>query len=582
MKKLGLTLIASLLVLSLAACGPKTPVDNGGAEVDQGRTYNAFTLATSLTLEFDGYANWHSSNVLEYGTGVSSSSSRFVNAENDALLEKMKYANPVSEKDVYQEAFLDWIKLMNKELPVLPIYANDYHDLYNAKLQNFNTTPLWQWPDAIVEATGMDTFSVGNTSFNNEFIQGWGNSSYDNNIRKLVYGFAGLVTGDHDGAVVKNYMVDSYDVTDDMTEWTFNLKKGIKFSDGSELTTKDVAYTYYHFADPSFIASGGAQTYQEGTAEIEGFDAYVASCEAGACDPAAWTGLQVIDDYTIKFITPNPTYTIRTSVFTYYIMSAEQCLNDGVVDVQYVKDNLLTSPMGTGPYMITDFRQNEYVKLEINPYFEGNIYGVKPSIKTLLVKVVPTATEVDQLIAGEVDLLAGQVQATNINAAKAAGLAYNHYLRHGYGHMTFHTDTGAAQYTSFRQAVAFALDREAFVADFLGEYGGTTQGPYSLNQWMLTDVGGEEWVKANLIDYTKDPAKAREVLEADGWVMGDDGIYVKDGIKAVVHSASGSQEWVDSLNLVTADSVKESGILFDCQNVDFAVLLDAYYGSATN
>ena len=116
---------------------------------EQDRTYHAFTLATNLTQEFDAYANWHSDQILPWSKGHSQNSARFYNKNADAYIMAMRSA---ANDDVFQENYLKWIKVMNKELPVIPLYSNDYHDLYNKKIENFKTGALWKWQYAIIEA----------------------------------------------------------------------------------------------------------------------------------------------------------------------------------------------------------------------------------------------------------------------------------------------------------------------------------------------------------------------------------------------------------------------------------------------
>ena len=577
MKKLLVVCLSLLVATSLVACDKKAPVtDTENKETStltKGRIYNGFALATSLTPQFDGYGNWHSDMILPYGEGSSSNGARFNNAENDALLEEMMLSNPVTGKDNYQKAYLEWVKLMNEELPVIPLYANDYHDLYNAKLEGFETSPLWQWPEAIVSSTGLDTFVVGNTSFNGEFYEGWGNSAYDNNVRKLVFGGTGLMTVTNTGDIDKNFFVEEYSTSEDLKTWNFKIKEGIKFSDGVELTANDVAFTYYFFADPSFTKSGGSQVYVP--INIAGQEEYTASCEAGACDTAAFTGVKVVNDYEIEFTVKDAVFTTATSDFSKYILPKHYNSTDGVINVEDVKSKLISKPIGAGPYKITEYVEGQFVRLAINEHFTGDVHGDVPTVENVIVKVVPDETDIDMLISGEIDLLPGVVQEDKINAAKDdSKLTFNNYLRHGYGSLTFHTDEGVTRHKAIRQAIGYALDRETFVGLFLGSYGSVTQGPYSTNFWMIDDA----WVEENLINYSYQPEKVSEILEADGWVKGSDGVYAKDGERASINVACGSAEWTDPLNIITANSIAETGIEFKFNSIDFAVLLDHYYG----
>ncbi len=576
MKKILVLCLSLLLATGLVGCDKKAPVTEGDTAtttLPDGRIYNGFAMATSLTPQFDGYSNWHSDMIQPFGEGTSSNGARFVNEKNDELLMEMRNANPLTGKDAYQAAYLEWVTLMNEELPVIPLYANDYHDLYNAKLEGFETTPLWQWPEAIVSATGLETFVAGNTSFSGEFYEGWGNSAYDNNIRKLVFGGTGLMSVTNTGDLDKNFFVDEYSTSEDMKTWNFKLKEGIKFSDGVELTANDVAFTYYFYSDPTFASASGSDAYVP--INLVGQDAYTASCEAGACDTAAFTGVNVINDYEIEFTVNEALFTTASTDFSRYIIPAHYNSVDGVINVEDVKANLISKPIGAGPYKITEYVEGQFVRLAINEYFTGDIHGDVPTIENVIVQVVPDETSIDMLIAGEIDLLAGMVQEDVIDAAKAdSNLTFNNYPRHGYGHITFQTDEGITRHTAIRQAIGYALDRETFVGLFLGSYGSVTQGPYSTNYWMIDDA----WVEENLTNYSYDPAKVSEILEADGWVKGTDGVYAKDGERASVNIACGSTDWTDPLNIITANSIEETGIEFKFNSIDFAVLQDHYYG----
>ena len=72
-------------------------------------------------------------------------------------------------------------------------------------------------------------------------------------------------------------------------------------------------------------------------------------------------------------------------------------------------------------------------------------------------------------------------------------------------------------------------------------------------------------------------------MEDAGWVRGKDGIFAKevDGkeMKAVVGIAGGSQDWADALNLSTGAMEKEIGIKVIVESIDFAILLDHFYGT---
>ncbi len=429
------------------------------------------------------------------------------------------------------------------------------------------------------------TFVVGNTDFAGEFMQGWGNSSYDNNIRKLVDGNEGFFTPNADNELVLAHYLESYttekvpnpnyveggEEAAELEVWSFTVKEGIKFSDGEDFTTEDILFTYELYSHPTFLEAKGSGSHQPNF--IYGFDDYVASCDAGACD-ISLLGIEVVDDYNIKFTIAEPVYTIK-SEFAYFMYAKHQMAPDGVVDVNVIQANYMSSPIGVGPYKITEWNPGSDVQLTINEYYTGNINGVMPTVDNIVVRVVPTETDIDMLINGEIDMIQGQIEPEKIEAAKAdPNLTFNNYPRHGYGHITWHTDFGATAYTEMRLAIAYAFDKETFVQLMCGDYGSPVAASYSPHFWMIDDA----WIEENVNPLSYDPAMARSILEDAGWAMNADGIYEKDGVVAEIRIATGGSPWPDYLNNTLANSVEESGIKFTIDTVDFSVLLDHYYG----
>ncbi len=480
--------------------------------------------------------------------------------------------------------------------------------------------------------TTQKAFIAGNTNFAGEFILGWSASSYDTNVRRLVDGNQGFFTPNADGELVLAHYLEDYstekidnpnydpdyqskvdtltaeslvqeDIVATSTDeaavaaateevarianeiallkdtkseqfevWTFNVKEGIKFSDGEDFNTSDIAFTYYMYADPTFIEAKGSGAYQPSF--LTGFNAYYNSAAAGTPDKSL-LGIEVIDDYTIAFTVSEPTFTIKGD-FEYYMYAEHQLAPDGVIDCNVIHANFTNSPIGVGPYKIVEWNTGSDVKLTINEYYTGNINGVLPSVTDVVVQMVPNETDIDMLLAGEVDLLAGQIQAEYIEAVKAdpENLTYNNYDRHGYGYIGWHTDFGVTQFPEVRLAIAYAFDKETFVDFMTGDYGKSVPAPYSPHYWMLDDA----WIAENIDPLTYNPEKAREILETAGWVMNADGIYEKDGYTTAIRIACGGDPWPDYLNNTTANSVAESGIKFTVDTVDFAVLLDHYNG----
>ncbi len=408
-----------------------------------------------------------------------------------------------------------------------------------------------------VEFTSDNTLIVGNTSFNGDFYTGWSNSIYDKNIRDLVFG-GGLLTPNENGEMKNNYMTKSYEQsTENNLIFTFILNEDIRFSDNTILNADDVVFTYNFYLDEKLQNAGASSTLPEYLEKVE-----------------------KVDDNTVKFHFKQLFYTWRSTIFDINILQneiADKANELGKTPQQYVKDNI-SSPIGSGPYKIYEYKETQYIKLTKNPYYKGNLNGNVPSIENIIVKVVANETDIDELLTNNIDLLAGVTSEEKIDAAKQnSKFTYNNYLRHGYGHLTFHNDFGVVQNKAVRQAIAHTIDRTTFIQTFLGKYGVATEGPYSTHYWMIDD----EWVSQNLTKYTPNSTKVTEILTADGWSKNANGIWEKNGEVLEINIAVPMQTWADSLNLVLANTKDTYGIKFNVEMIDFSVLINHYYGFGT-
>ena len=345
------------------------------------------------------------------------------------------------------------------------------------------------------EEVNMKPFVVATSEFNGDFYAGWTNSTYDKNIRQLVWGF-GLMTDNASGEIVDSPLVVEKTVSEDLLNWTFKIKEGVKFHNGEELTVSDIKFTYEFYMNKDDLnATGGSSAMDE----------YV---DAIVIDEAA---------NTITFTLKKVIFTTDMSVFYEMWILAEDTITEGAAAAaqnvhEYVKTNI-NNPIGYGPYIFAEYKESEFVRLLVNPDYIGKA----PVIQEIIAKVTPSETELDQLLQGDVDLLARTVEAEKIEAAlESDNLTTNNYFRHGGGTMILHSDYEAFALTEVRQAFAYVFNRPKVIELFLGEYGIASQGPYSKNQWMMYDEDEMDLLgtpavgkfEASLTDY--------DILDSDG------------------------------------------------------------------
>jgi peptide/nickel transport system substrate-binding protein len=180
-------------------------------------------------------------------------------------------------------------------------------------------------------------------------------------------------------------------------------------------------------------------------------------------------------------------------------------------------------PVGSGPFKVVAWHRAQDVVMEANPDF----YLGKPKLKQVIYKILPDEnTVVTQLQTHELDMLA---LGTSLNWPEYAALAADSKN----GLKAIRVDAFAWSHTDFnlrhpivsdiqvRRALAYATDRAEIiqkVAHGSAIPANTDQQPHY--SWAYTD---------DIVHYPFDPAKAKAILDADGWKVGPDGVRVKDG-----------------------------------------------------
>jgi peptide/nickel transport system substrate-binding protein len=237
--------------------------------------------------------------------------------------------------------------------------------------------------------------------------------------------------------VVSPELAESWESNEDATEWTFHLRPGVKFSDGKELTAKDVVYSYQRLVNPD--------------------DPSEAFSSLSFLKPE---GITAVDDHTVKFTTENPVSELPTLI---------TIKNAWIVQDGATKEQLRLNGVGTGPFIPVDFQPvqqpHKFVK---NPnYWEEGL----PKSECLEFYVIqePT-TRIASIKSGEVDIIEYVDFATipnlegdpDIEILKTSGASTS---------LTFPmwVDTPPFDDLKVRQALKKLVDRQAMVDNvFLG------------------------------------------------------------------------------------------------------------------
>lgn len=390
-----------------------------------------------------------------------------------------------------------------------------------------------------------DTLVIGINAPEGIFNPLYSESAYDIYIMESM--FTGMIAPDEKGLPVEA-LAESYKISEDGKTYSFKLRDGLKFDDGTPLTTEDVAFTFTAGCDKEYdgvvdfvntTKIKGAKAYKEGTAStIE--------------------GIKVVDDKNIEFtleeVNADAIYDFTAQILSkaYYGKGYTQG------HLNYIKD-LHAKPLGCGAYKFVENKPGQEVDLVANE----NYYLGKVKIPNLIYKVTSETTRIQMLQTGEIDMDMVTVNKDNVGKLQEAGFLDLHvFPTNGYGYIGFNMKDEKFTDVKVRQALTYGLNRKEIVeAVYAGGYADVINVPQSKESWAYSKPKN---------DYAFDKEKAGKLLDEAGWTIGSDGIREKDGKKLEIKfTASTPNDVNDAIIPVAQANYQEIGIKFEAEQMDF-------------
>lgn len=395
-----------------------------------------------------------------------------------------------------------------------------------------------------------DTLIVGMVAPKGVFNPFYGETVYDQYVLRAT--FSAFMEIQKDGTY-ENSLAEKIDVSDDGLKYTYHLKPGIKYSDGTPMTVKDYAFALKVLCDgnydgPSDMMSAkikGSQEYHDGKAKDI-------------------SGVKVIDDNTVEVTVLEPQATMKEGLGSVW-MAPESYYGKGYKqgDMDSIKA-LNSKPIGSGQYVVTKFVPGQEVDLTANPdYFLG-----APKVKNVVFKTTTDETKMAMLQTGETDMNNVTVSEENVEELKSYGfLDVNIAPANLYGYCAFNIKQKKFQDVKVRQALTYGLNRKEIVEGYFGKYADVINIPESKVSWAYTNE--------NINPYEFNMDKAKQLLDEAGWKVGADGIREKDGEKFKINfTGQADNKLVDALIPIMTQNYKELGINMVSETIDFNALMD--------
>ena len=230
----------------------------------------------------------------------------------DFLSMAMVYnTKPVGKYTTADEVYNEWwrlfIKRWNLLAPEVPLYSNQYYDVYNAKIDKLETNPYWDVADAIIAAkvvSGSNSVILGShTELSGAFRNsGFGKSSpaaSDLDIQTLTSGYSTVVTdmgGRYRWAGEEIVPFHEEKENEDGTKtFTIKIASDLVFSDGTPIKAENYLAPLLVGSSKVMAEAGGGESSGLTLLGYEAFNAYV-----GEGNPVPFSGVRLLDEYTFS------------------------------------------------------------------------------------------------------------------------------------------------------------------------------------------------------------------------------------------------------------------------------------------
>ncbi|MEM9011321.1 MAG: ABC transporter substrate-binding protein [Pseudomonadota bacterium] len=294
-------------------------------------------------------------------------------------------------------------------------------------------------------------------------------------IDEVVYAniYEGLTRFAEDGAIVPG-LAESWEISDDGLIYTFTLRQGVTFHDGSSFEAADVVF--------SLDRARGEESTNAQKALYTGIES-----------------VEAVDDHTVRITLANPNGNMLFNL----------AWGDAVIVAPENAESLTSNPVGTGPFTFANWVQGDRIEIARNPDY----WGEPVALESATFKFIsdPNAAFA-AMMAGDVDAFPGY-PAPETLAQFEADPRFKVVVGSTEGETILSTNNLAEPFTDVRvrQAVAHAIDRQAIIDGAMFGYGTPIGSHFAPHHPAYVDLTG-------ISDH--DPEKARALLAEAGYPEG--------------------------------------------------------------
>jgi peptide/nickel transport system substrate-binding protein len=360
--------------------------------------------------------------------------------------------------------------------------------------------------------------------------------AYASNIDNYIY--ESLLKRDEKSLELVPVLADSWEIAEDHLQYTFHLKRNIRWQDGQLFTARDILFSFERIKDPKVDAAHLRNYYQD----IE--------------------RLEVIDDYTVRYHYRIP-----------YFKALEFCGGIPIVPAHLFKDSdnfnqhpIGRHPVGTGPYRLLHWETGKEIALVRNEDY----WGEKPHLNRIVFKIITDSTVALQVLKqGGLDLMGLRpiqwVRQTQTRRFEEHYQKLKYFLP-SYSYIGWNMRRPMFADRRVRLAMTLLMDREMILKKVLFGLGTVVNGTFYINSPEYNH---------NLKPHPYDPKAAVALLRDAGWEdRNGDGVLDRDGVPfAFEFLISAGSKFGEQIATILQENLKGVGIKMDIRKLEWAVFV---------
>ena len=366
----------------------------------------------------------------------------------------------------------------------------------------------------------------------------------------LVTCFEGLVTYNEEGEIEPGN-AEEWKSNEDLTVWTFQLRDGLKWSDGSALTAKDYVYSALRVLTPETTGQYVNMISDYVVNAQEYYDGKVSAEEVG---------IKAVNDTTLEFTlkAPCPYFVDLVSMWVYFPVQEATIAANG--DKWVTKAE---SYVGNGPFKITEMKTGESMTLEKNENYWG---ADDVTLEKLTYRyILDTSTSLTAYEGGEVDGVR-TVPSSDIARMKAEDTGFKTAPSYGTVYYNFNCSVAPYDNVLVRKALNLAVDRKELINN-VAQVDGTPAYSFMAPGYVVDGKDVTEGRSDFDLSETADVEAAKAALAEAGYPNGEGfpvvklSYYSDDNVKKIAEAIK--EMWETNLGIKVEVSSAEWAVFYD-------------------